>query len=128
MFRGNNDGTPSRIKQKTYDFSEINDGSALKLTAFVKVRGLLPGTNLGRTIVKFSDGQKAKLNLLVTGASSGYFETSSQVIIELNNRSIVKVKTVFFFRGKNGKYFVDRVRLLAVQGASLVPPPEAISQ
>jgi beta propeller repeat protein len=115
MFKGNPDGTKSKIGYKPQDFSMIADGSTLEFSVYVNRFNVAPGTTIGKVKIRFSDGTKESLQL-TTPVEQVYTSVSDSLLVNLAERTIDKFKVEFSTNITGGKFMIDAASLLVIPG------------
>jgi hypothetical protein len=128
MFKGNPDGTKSKLGYKLTDFGVITNGTVLEFSVYVNRFNVAPGTTIGKVKISFSDGSKETLEL-TTPTEQAYTSVSDTLLIDLDGRTIEKLKVEFSTNIPSGKFIIDAASLLVVPKAavavegSLLPLP-----
>ena len=113
MFKGNADGTKSKLQQTLANPAAIVDGSSLTLSAYVDPKSAAPASKIAMAKVKLSDGSKIKVQLAIpANPASGYsLLTESAPVTIPNGVTITKALVDFRYGGTSGKFFVDDASL-----------------
>jgi hypothetical protein len=126
MFKGNPDGTKSKIGYKLTDFGVITDGTVLEFSVYVNRFNVAPGTTIGRVKIRFSDGSKETLQL-TTPTEQVYTSVTDTLLVDLDGRTIEKLKVEFSTNITGGKFMIDAASLLVIPSGlldtGLVPLP-----
>ena len=116
MFKGNPDGSKSKLQQNVSNTAAILNSETLTLSAYVDARSAAPGSKIAMAKVKLSDGSKIKVQLEIPASpASGYSllsDTASLTTIP-NGVTITKAVAAFYYGGTSGKFFVDDASLTA---------------
>ncbi|HEX2618668.1 MAG TPA: hypothetical protein VHL11_00940 [Phototrophicaceae bacterium] len=133
MFRGNPDGTSSKLTQSVPDLSQLIDGANLHFSAFIDPRSGTPGTTFGKVKVALSDGGKLGLDLLIpasnavlTRAAADYAEVTDDLTLNLNGATATKVKVLFTTSQVKGKFLIDDASLIVTN--DILPTPTRTPQ
>jgi hypothetical protein len=109
MFRGNTNGTSSRIRQSVTDLTPFVEGAEVIFSAQLDKRSAVEGTKFGQATITFSDGSKEKLILNIP-VSGGRGVEDYQLVSEsfiLPATAITQVRADFRYNRTTGKFFVD---------------------
>ena len=73
MFKGNPDGSKSKLRQNVTNTAAILNSDTLTLSAYVDARSAAPGSKIAMAKFKLSDGSKIKLQLSIPASpTAGY--------------------------------------------------------
>jgi hypothetical protein len=126
MFKGNPGGEKSKIGYKLTDFGVITNGTVLEFSVYVNRFNVAPGTTIGKVKISFSDGSKETLQL-ITPTEQAYTSVSDTLEVDLDGRTIEKLKVEFSTNITGGKFMIDSASLLVVPAAvaetGLLPLP-----
>lgn len=127
MFRGNFDGSSSKLQQKITATDALVSGADVTFSAYVDARKVSPGTGFGKAIIKYTDGSKQKLELVVP-AVEGYLHAVSSDVV--GNSGVKNVNVQFNYMQTSGKLFLDDVSLTvrAVEPTSTVISTTSVTE
>lgn len=108
MFRGNSDGSSSKLQQKISATGALVGGADVTFSAYVDARKVSPGTGFGKAIIKYTDGSKQKLELMVP-VGNGYLHAVSSDVV--GNSGVKNVNVQFNYMQTSGKLYLDDVSL-----------------
>lgn len=123
MFKGNVDGSKSKLQQSIPTITSIVDGGTLTLSAFVDPRSAVIGSRIAKAKVKFSDNTKIKLDLLLQESDTYLQLVDSELVVIPEGASITQAKVFFSYGEVSGKYFVDDVSLTITTDDALTETP-----
>ena len=121
MFKGNGDGSTSKLSQKVNDTSAFVHDSQVSLSAWVDRRSAPVGTRFAQVKIAYSDGSKDKLKLNIP-VSEGYIQQTDSVLLDLTGKTVKSVKVDLRHDSPKGKFFVDDVAL-TVEAETLIRLP-----
>ncbi len=113
MFRGNPDGSNSKLKQTITNTEMIVDGSMLTFSAYVAPRSAIPDSKIAVAKVKFSDSSKVKLQLKIpVSPVSGYILLTESAPVSIpGGVTITKAVVNLRYKETSGKFMIDDVSL-----------------
>ena len=122
MFKGNPDGSTSKLLQKVSDTSVFVHGATVTLSTWIDPRSAPVGTKFAQAKIVYSDGSKSTLKLSIPAAGS-YIQQADSVLLDLTGKSVKSVKVDLRYDGAKGKFFVDDVMLTIEAGVMSLPLP-----
>ncbi|HEX2620839.1 MAG TPA: FG-GAP repeat protein, partial [Phototrophicaceae bacterium] len=130
MFRGNANGTASKIQQTVTDASALVDQSEITFSAFIDPRSGVVGAKIGKVVIILSDGSSQKLQLqlpetvTLTRATADYLEINDAQILTLSDGvTATKIKIQLKYGEKTGKFYLDYVNLSISLPDTSTPTP-----
>lgn len=127
MFRGNPNGTKSKLSQKLTDVTGIVDGSTMIYSAYLDPRNSKPGATFGTAKIVLNNQDKFKLTLSIpaTNAVRGvgdYVQVSDGKTLNLAGAAVTKIKVKLLNDQTKGKFLVDDVSLSVMSASATATP------
>jgi hypothetical protein len=112
MFRGNADGSSSKLQQKITETDGFVNSAVVTFSAYIDPRSAVPGTTVGKTVIKYTNSSKPKLELQIPAGVGNYTQINAVNTLSLPiGVNISKVKAQFKYSETTGKFYVDDVSL-----------------
>jgi hypothetical protein len=113
VFKANADGSTSSISRQIKNTAILVNSSQLNFSAWVNRHSARPGTPFARVLIRYSDGTKDKLQLVIPESESGFVQAETTMTLDLTLRLIRDMRVELYYAGKGKPFAVDQVSLVA---------------